>query len=166
MNHCDFVLRAFEDVAKENQVRGNYEIMLLSILGEDGECSLYNLIQAIEYAEKNGAKICNLSLSTYMDSPELEELIRNSGMKFVVAAGNEGENLDEGFPSYPANWNLGNVISVAATDEDGNLLETSNYGRNTVDIIMNGIIEYEGESVEGTSIAAAKVSAIVVSEMN
>ena len=151
---------------KENQLRDNYEIMLLSILEEDGECSLDNLISAIEYAERNGAKICNLSLSTYADSSELKDVIKYSNMKFVVAAGNEGENLDDGFPSYPTNWNLDNVISVAAADEEGNLLETSNYGSNIVDITMNGIIEYEGERAEGTSIAAAKVSAIVVSEMN
>lgn len=151
---------------KENPSRSNYEIMILSILGKEDECSIEDLIQAIKYARQNGAKVCNLSLSTYKESHELKEVIETSDMLFVAAAGNEGENLDEGFPSFPTNYNLTNVISVAATDENGELLEISNYGKETVDITANGIVEQGNVSAEGTSIAAAKVSAIVVAGMN
>ncbi len=31
-----------------------------------------------------------------------KEVIENSNMLFVVAAGNDGENLNEDFPSYPS----------------------------------------------------------------
>jgi len=158
-NHCDYVLKAFESSVANKNI--NYEIMLLSILNENGECTTESLIEAIKFAEKNGAVICNLSLSTYTDNRKLKAVIEQSDMLFVTAAGNEGENLDEGFPSFPTNWKIENVISVAATDENQKLLEISNYGRDTVDVAINGVIEYNGEIVEGTSIAAGKMSAIV-----
>jgi len=159
INHCDFVLEAFESTLAGQNI--NYEIILLSVLDENGECSTEDLIEAIKYAEKNGAMICNLSLSTYADNRKLKAAIEQSDMLFVAAAGNEGENLDEGFPSFPTNWKLRNVISVAAADENHKLLETSNYGKNTVDVTMNGVTEYNGGIVEGTSIAAGKMSAVV-----
>ena len=158
-NHCDYVLKAFESTLAGQDI--NYEIMLLNALDENGECLIEGLIEAIKFAEKNGAMICNLSLSTYTDNRKLKSVIEQSDMLFVAAAGNEGENLDEGFPSFPTNWELENVISVAATDENQNLLEISNYGGKTVDIAMNGVIEIDGEIVEGTSIAAGRMSAVV-----
>lgn len=158
-NHSDYVLEAFESTLADLDI--NYEIMLLSVFDENGECSTECLIEAIKFAEKNGAMICNLSLSTYTDNRNLRAVMEQSDMLFVAAAGNEGENLDEGFPSFPTNWGLENVISVAASDEKQKLLETSNYGENTVDFAMNGVIEYKGEIVEGTSIAAGRMSAVV-----
>lgn len=162
LNHCDYILQAFSETLGETKEMVNYEIMLLSILGTDGECTVEYLIDAIQYAYENGAKICNLSLSTYNDSFKLKEIIEKSEMLFVVAAGNEGENLDEGFPSYPTNYQSSNVISVAATNENDILLETSNYGKN-VDVKMNGILRYGNETIEGTSIAAARVTAAILS---
>ena len=158
-NHCDYVLKAFFAALPENITKADYEIMLLNILNADGECSAESLIDAIQYAEKNGASICNLSLSTYIDHQELRNVIKNSKMLFVVAAGNDGENLDKGFPSYPSKYSFENVISVAASDENGEFLEMSNYGEETIDVVMNGIIETEDGKAEGTSIAAARATA-------
>ena len=162
LNHYDYVLQAFSRVLSNSGRKVNYEILHVNVLGSEGEGSVRDLVKAIEYAQKKGAKICNLSLSTYVDYKELKEIIADSNMLFVAAAGNEGENLDEGFPSYPANYKLKNVISVAAVDENEMLLESSNYGSGTVDIAMNGIIECNGEFVEGTSIATGKVTAAAV----
>ena len=78
----------------------------------------------------------------------------------IAAAGNEGENLDEGFPSYPVNYRLDNVISVAALDDTGKMLKISNYGENTVNVAVNGILKYKDEVIEGTSIATARVTAL------
>lgn len=156
-SHYDYVLQAFLSVMSK---KVEYEIINFNILGTDGEGSVEDLVQAIKDAERKGAKICNLSLSTYNDHKELKETIVNSDMLFIVAAGNESENLDEGFPSYPTNYRLRNVLSVAATDRSEKLLEISNYGGNTVDVAMNGFIACDDEIVEGTSIAAGKVTAV------
>lgn len=158
--HCDYVVQAFRDTLSENNKRAKYKIDTINILGIDGEGSVSDLIHAIEDAEKKGAQICNLSLSTYEDCPKLKAVIETSKMLFVAAAGNEGENLDEGFPSYPTNYKLENVISVAALDDSGNLMEMSNYGDDTVDVVANGILKYRNEVVEGTSIATARITAV------
>src|SRR6202020_1195677 len=55
------------------------------------------------------------------------------GMLFVAAAGNEFSNNDD-FPTYPANFGLPNIISVAATDRNDAMPTFSNFGRRTVHI--------------------------------
>ncbi len=61
------------------------------------------------------------------------EAHQNAGILFVAAAGNDGEDIDLN-PSYPASYELGNVISVAATDDDDQLSSFSNFGRFSVDV--------------------------------
>lgn len=86
-------------------------------------------------------------------------------MLFVTAAGNSGTNNDIS-PVYPANFNLSNVISVAAMDNQGNLSSFSNYGLNTVDIAAPGkdiISTTPGNGygyLSGTSMSAAYASGV------
>ena len=61
-----------------------------------------------------------------------------SGVMFVAAAGNgdifgNGVNNDT-TPFYPAGYDLGNVIAVAASTVDDRLASFSNYGRRSVDL--------------------------------
>jgi len=74
-------------------------------------------------------------------SQELKEAIeahQDAGILFVVAAGNDGEDIDL-IPSYPASYELGNIISVAATDDDDQLASFSNFGRFSVDVGAPGV---------------------------
>ena len=61
----------------------------------------------------------------------------SAGVLFVAAAGNEGTNNDT-TPSYPASYNLPNIISVAATDQNDNLSYFSNYGATSVHVAAPG----------------------------
>lgn len=161
LSHGDLVIKNYIDsVQKHTGNESRYEIMLLRVMNEDGVCKNSDIISAIRYAEENGAQICNLSISTYHDDDELRATLEASEMLFVVAAGNESENLDGDFPSYPTKYKLKNVISVAALDETGRLLETSNYGKNSVDVGALGVIEDESIIAEGTSFSAPKVTAM------
>ena len=108
LTHGDVVIRSFINTVNAMNLDVPYEIMLLKVLDEDGNCKNSDIVEAIQYAEKNGAQICNLSISTYSDDPELRETLENSKMLFVAAAGNEGESLDNSFPSYPTNWHRKN----------------------------------------------------------
>jgi hypothetical protein len=61
------------------------------------------------------------------------------GQLFVVAAGNDGGNLDSArFNDFPTEYNLDNIISVAATNSAGNMPYWSNYGTSTVDVAAPG----------------------------
>ena len=145
------------------------KLMVLKALGtEFGVGEEEDVINAIRYAEANGAEICNLSFGTTHYYPELEKVMRESKMLFVVAAGNgdeDGNGIDiDANPDYPSCFGLDNVISVANLIFDGNLEQTSNYGVNNVDIAAPGtyIVSTTADNsygfMTGTSMAAPMVT--------
>ena len=84
-------------------------------------------------------------------------------MLFVAAAGNTGTNNDTA-PSYPASYQAGNLIAVAATDNRDGLASFSNYGASTVELGAPGVyiastIRNSGYGyMSGTSMATPHVS--------
>ncbi len=99
-----------------------------------------NIIEAVDYATKNGAKIINCSFGGPGFSKGQFDIIEEAGKNgvlVVAAAGNEGGNNDD-TPTYPAGYELDNIISVAATDESDRLADYSNYGPRTVDVAAPG----------------------------
>lgn len=143
------------------------QIMPITVLDEEGKGTTDSIIEAIQYAEENGADICNLSIATYEDNKELEKVIRQSNMLFIVAAGNAGEELNSENKCYPACYDEDNLITVAACDSDYNIIEESNYGKDYVDLVAPGdcisiALANGGQTVvEGTSYATALVTRIV-----
>lgn len=117
------------------------KIMPLKFLdGPEGTGDTAGAIEAIEYATKMKVKISNNSWGSYAGQAGdlLETAIKNSNMLFVAAAGNEAVNTDE-TTNYPSGYDLGNILSVAAVDNSGNLANFSNYGMQTVDIAAPGV---------------------------
>lgn len=150
----------------------NYvKIMSLKALGgSNGTGSPDSIIQAIRYAEANGASICNLSMGTSVYNEELAQTIQNSKMLFVAACGNggiAGLGYDtDTFPMYPASFPYDNVISVANLLFDGNLSRDSNYGATSVDIaapgsyILSTLPNSDYGFMSGTSMAAPMVTGV------
>ncbi len=153
-------------------VRGDkIKVMVLKVLGgTDGSGDTESLIQAIRYAEANGASVCNLSLSTESYDQALYDAMAQSGMLFIAAAGN-GTSVselgvdDDLIPSYPASFDLDNIISVANISYDGTLHYSSNYGALSVDLAAPGtyILSTTPDGgysyMTGTSMAAPMVAA-------
>lgn len=145
------------------------KIMVLKILGtSSGVGKVSSVIKAIKYAKANGASICNLSFGTTKYSEELYQTIRDSGMLFVVAAGN-GDSTGNGYsiddqPMYPASFELDNIISVANLRFDGQLDYASNYGLKSVDLaapgnyILSTVSGNDYTYMSGTSMAAPMVT--------
>ncbi len=61
------------------------------------------------------------------------EALRDAGIVFCAAAGNETTNNDT-TPSYPASYTTSNIISVAAVTQTNGLASFSNWGATSVDI--------------------------------
>lgn len=102
--------------------------------------NLKNTIAAIQYAVKMGAHIINYSGGGTDYSQEEHDavlLAERKGILFVAAAGNERSNSDE-HHYYPADYKLKNIISVTAIDPTTEVLASSNYGIDTVDIAAPG----------------------------
>lgn len=143
----------------------NVKIMALKINGgSKGTGNLSSAIEAIKYATMMGADICNLSWGTPKFVDTLKQVMKESNMLFVAAAGNTGENNDVK-PIYPADLGLDNLISVTFIDADGKLTNQSNYGPNSVDLAAPGEDIYSTTvgnygSLSGSSMATPQVTGV------
>jgi len=102
--------------------------------------NITNTVRAIDYAVNNGAQIINYSGGGFGKNP-LEEMAikraKDKNILFVAAAGNESTNSDKN-SFYPASYELSNIISVASLTQESDLVESSNFGIETVDIAAPG----------------------------
>lgn len=128
----------------------------------DGNTS--NAIKAIEYADKMGVDIMNCSWGGTAYNKALKKAMKKSKMLFVCSSGNEGECTDK-TPYYPTCFDINNVISVGAMDNQGTWARFGNYGKQ-VDVVapgVNVIGTAPGNSYlfgSGTSFAAPYVTGI------
>ncbi|MEQ1877279.1 MAG: S8 family peptidase, partial [Bdellovibrionia bacterium] len=150
------------------------KIMALKFLNSQGGGDASDAIRAIDYAIQNGAKIMNNSWGSEAGSRALSEAVlraRNAGVLFVAASGNGGndgvgDNNDTS-PSYPANYQYDNVISVASTNSVDGLSGFSNYGATNVQVgapgegILSTMNGGRYQSMDGTSMAAPLVSGVL-----
>lgn len=111
-------------------------------LGTSGGGSLFHAIKGIEWAIENGASIINASWGCRgcYSAPLYSAIKRaaDANILFVAAAGNNGVDNDNTTHHYPSDYNLPNIISVAAIKESGELAYFSNYGKISVDIAAPG----------------------------
>lgn len=106
---------------------------------EDSE-NITNTIKAIHYATQMKARLINYSGGGAQKNLMEYQAIQQAGQKeilFIAAAGNNNTDTDD-TKFYPASYKLKNIISVAAVDNNGELMPFSNYGRNSIDIAAPG----------------------------
>ena len=154
-------------------VNWNVRIMPLKFMGRGGFGTTKDAIEAINYAidrKQHGVnvRVINASWGSTSRSKALEDAIRaagEQGILFVAAAGNDGSNNDKR-PHYPSNYDLPNVISVAALDRNDQLTSFSNWGPNTVHIaapgkdILSTWLNDDYREASGTSMAAPHVAGV------
>jgi subtilisin family serine protease len=122
-------------------VAPDVQIMPNQFLDSNGNGSISDFIDGLDYSVAHGAKISNNSWTGADPSTALTDAInyaQAAGMIFVAAAGNNGTNNDVA-PVYPANLTENNVVAVAATDQYNNLASFSNYGAHTVTLAAPGV---------------------------
>jgi thermitase len=107
-----------------------------------GSVNLLNTVNAINYAVRHHARIINYSGGGPEANAEEALALKKAeaaGILVVSAAGNEHQNIDTpAFAFYPASYRFTNIISVASTDIHNNLLASSNWGKNSVDVAAPG----------------------------
>ncbi len=153
-------------------VAPNVSIMSVKYYSDanSGPVNLRNSVRAINFAIENGAQIINYSGGGPEFSEEEYIAIKKAeakGVLFVAAAGNEHVDSDPTNKHYyPAAYGLSNIISVAATDINNNLLKSSNWGKKKVDVaapgenIFSTLPGNRYGPMSGTSQATAFVSGI------
>lgn len=170
--HCAGIIGAEGDNSEGIAgINWHVQIMPLKFLGRGGFGTTADAIKAINYAidrKKHGVnvRVINASWGGTSKSKALEDAISaagDAGILFVAAAGNDGSNNDSR-PHYPSNYDLPNVISVAALDRTDTLTSFSNFGVKTVHVAAPGkdiLSTWLGDAyrdASGTSMAAPQVS--------
>ena len=144
--HCSGIIGAEGD--NDEGIAGinwKVQIMPLKFMGRGGFGTTKDAIEAINYAidrKQKGVnvRVINASWGSTQYSKALEDAIRaagEAGILFVAAAGNNGTDNDR-YKHYPSNYELPNVISVAALDRNDQLASFSNFGVKTVHIAAPG----------------------------
>jgi thermitase len=150
------------------------KILPIKVIGGPGGTSWSDpaVVQGIEYALHRGAKVLNLSIGG-LDAPipGLARALadtRTAGALVVIAAGNDGVNLDGGtHTEFPDGYGLANSLTVADFTNRNALAGDSNYGTRHVQIASLGADlwgDYPGSPnggyLGGSSAAAATVSGV------
>jgi subtilisin family serine protease len=122
------------------------KIMALKVEADNGDqFDDLDVIEALDYAKENGAQVVNCSFGgggyvkrEYNAFVRLEE----AGILAVCAAGNDGLDTDD-IENYPSSFDLDNIVSVAASDQNDFLAVFSNGGSNwgaeSVDLMAPGV---------------------------
>lgn len=173
-------------------VNWTVKLMPLKFLNSRGSGNSADAIDAIVYASDLGVDILSNSWGGGGFSQSMEDAIQYANERdvlFVAAAGNDGTNNDA-IPHYPSNYDVPNVVAVAASDHSDNralwgsgggggddcgfvcssataAAPGSNYGPTTVDIAAPGknilsTVPGNGYStLSGTSMATPHLSGVV-----
>ena len=166
--HCAGVIGASHNDEGIAGVMAKVKILPIKFLKDNGGGTLEAAIMSIDYAIKRGVQIMSNSWGGGGYSQALFDAIKSAqdnGIVFVAAAGNESNNNDLK-PSYPATYQLDNVISVGALDAKWNKAFFSIWGRKTVNVFAPGVNIYSTvqdnkyKSMSGTSMACPHVAGV------
>lgn len=116
------------------------KIMAVRVLDDNGEGTTADVVQGVDFAVSEGAKIINLSLGLDTFDAALRTAIQNAsdnGVIVVASAGNSGTD-NESTPVYPCNYTYENVICVGALDQKFQLAPYSNYSKTHVHMAAPG----------------------------
>lgn len=184
------IIAANDDGIGVEGIAPNIKIMPVKIFDKVAE--MKHLVQGLEYAVNHGADIVNCSTviqppkkgrykfnfkefklidnyyETYKNNEIRRIIIENPDVLFIFPAGNTMESN----ALFPARYNEDNIISVGASDENGNIWRESlfnrigsNYNDKDVDLLAPGVniqtIGLNGlEKNTGTSMSSAYVSGV------
>lgn len=150
-------------------VMGEVSLMGVKFLSDSGSGTLADAVEAIDYATKMNVDIMSNSWGGGGFSKALEDAItaaKNKGIIFVAAAGNNGTNNDTS-PTYPSNYQVDNVVSVASHTAQDNLSSFSCFGKRTVHVaapgsnVLSTIPNNQYKVMSGTSMATPHVSGVI-----
>ena len=140
------------------------------VLGNSGSGTWEWIVNGVNYDAAHGGNgdVANMSLGGSGSNTTLENAIRDAaakGIKFVIAAGNEGVNAGT---TTPARLNATNVYTISATDSKDCMPYWSNFGNPPVDYAAPGVsivsLKRGGgtTSMSGTSMAAPHAAGVLL----
>jgi subtilisin family serine protease len=150
-------------------VAANAYVCAVRVLDNSGSGSWEGVVNGVDWVVTNGhsGDVANMSLGGSGANTTLEAAIRagaRKGIKFVLAAGNDGGNAEN---FTPARVDTTNVYTISAIGPDSCLTSWSNWGK-PVDYAapgLNIVSTRKGggtTTMSGTSMAAPHVAGILL----
>lgn len=150
-------------------VAAGASVVAVRVLSPSGSGTTASVVAGINYVSSTAAAgdVANMSLgggvSTTLDNAVIAAA--NKGIKFAIAAGNDGVNANN---SSPARVNHANVYTVSAMNSSNVMTSWSNYGNPPVDYAAPGLnilsLWKNGgtNTISGTSMATPHVAGILL----
>ena len=151
-------------------------LMAVRVFDATGKSSDMTIIKGTDYVTMMKGRGVNIAVANYsLGGPSYSDALfqafkkqSEAGISAPVAAGNEVSNNDT-TPSYPANFQLPGLISVAALENGAYHAEYSNYGKATVHLSAPGswiFSTYPTQlgsyaNLSGTSMASPHVAGVL-----
>lgn len=112
----------------------------LRALGANGKGTTASVAAAFQAAGDQGLRVVNASLGAPSASnAERQAILTHPGTLYVVAAGNDGINVDTGTSTaYPCRYTYENVLCVGASTATDTAADFSNRGQTSVDLFAPG----------------------------
>ncbi|MBT1073312.1 S8 family serine peptidase [Pelotalea chapellei] len=152
-------------------VNWNVQIMACKFMDSTGSGTTADAIECLNYFRQQKAAGVNIVATNNswggggFSRSLFDAINAQRDILFIAAAGNNASNNDT-TATYPANYQLPNVISVAATTSSDSLSSFSQYGRRTVSIAAPGSNIYSTKPnssyglMSGTSMATPHVTGL------
>lgn len=158
-------------------VANNVKIMAIRTVPDDADELDSDIVEAYQYAAKNGARIINCSFGKAKNEggmvvrDVINEIGREYNVLVIASAGNDSKwplfwHNNDSEPKYPASFDSENLLVVASTDSNGTFSSFSNIGPKTVDVaapgrnILSTVNNSNYSSASGTSMASPNTSGV------
>ena len=118
-------------------VMQNANLMAVKIFSDSGRTSTDAIVRGILYSAKMGADITSNSWGGGGRSEAIYDAFKSNDALHVIAAGNSNYDNDKR-DNFPSNYDLDNIVAVAATNHDDQRASFSQWGANSVDVAAPG----------------------------
>lgn len=138
-------------------------LMGVKIFSDSGRTTAADIVKGINYATQMGADITSNSWGGGGRSEAIKGAFEASPALHVIAAGNSNYDNDKR-DNFPSNYDLDNIVAVAATNHNDQRASFSQWGETKVDVAAPGRDIYSTingggyASYSGTSMATPHVS--------
>ncbi len=153
-------------------VAAGASVVAVRVINRRGGGAVSWCVSGVDYVAANAQSgdAANMSLG-YPESTAIDNAVINAaslGIKFSLAAGNDGADAATGPSPSPARVNGSNIFTISAMDINDNFASFSNYGEPPVDFCAPGVSvksTWKGggyNTISGTSMAAPHVTGLLL----
>lgn len=167
--HVAGIIAAKDNTSYVVGVAAGATVVAVRVLNSKGSGTTSSVIAGVNYVSNNAAAgdVANMSLgggvSTSLDDAAISAAAK--GIKFAIAAGNDGANANN---SSPARVNGANIYTVTAINSSDVMASWSNYGNPPCDFAAPGVSILSlwknagTKTISGTSMATPHVAGILL----